>query len=88
MISRLCTIISRLFTACAALIAMAASSFAIRAVPENLGNGLDKLVESNLAVESGAPAPFNGFTTTAAQSYATIALTEAAAPSAMYHWLI
>jgi hypothetical protein len=33
--------------------------FAKRAVPENLSNGLDKLVESNLAIKAGAPANFN-----------------------------
>jgi hypothetical protein len=32
------------------------AALAKRAVPENLGNGLDKLVASNLAIKAGAPA--------------------------------
>jgi len=45
-------------------------------VPENLGNGLDKLVESNLAVKAGTPGNFGGFTTKEAASYAKIALVD------------
>src|SRR5437763_8383318 len=52
-------------------------AWAIRPVPDNLGNGLDKIVESNLAVKAGAPAPFNGFTTKEAASYASMALRDA-----------
>jgi hypothetical protein len=44
-----------------------------RAVPENLGNGLDKLVETNLAIKAGAPANFGGIATAQAGSYSKIA---------------
>jgi hypothetical protein len=36
-------------------ICLAAPAMAKRAVPENLGNGLDKLVETNLALKAGLP---------------------------------
>jgi hypothetical protein len=60
-----------------------------RPVPQNLGNGLDKLVESNLMQKGILPAPkaasgqtqsttaFNGYATKAAASYASRALIEA-----------
>lgn len=59
-------------------ICLAVPASAKRAVPENLGNGLDRLVESNLAVKAGAPANINGFATTQAASYATMALVDKA----------
>jgi hypothetical protein len=40
----------------AALFCLPLAASAKRAVPENLGNGLDKLVASNLAIKAGAPA--------------------------------
>lgn len=58
------------------LIGLAAPSFAKRPVPQNLSNGLDKLVESNLAVKAGVPPAFDGFTTRQAASYAKMALTD------------
>jgi hypothetical protein len=51
--------------------------FANKPVPANLGNGLDKLVESNLALKAGAPASFSGFATAQAASYARMALVDA-----------
>jgi hypothetical protein len=45
-----------------------------RPVPENLGNGLDKLVESNLAIKAGVPGNFDGFATKQAAAYAKMAL--------------
>src|SRR5436190_13857212 len=42
--------------ACVALVATAFSTFA-RPVPQNLGNGLDKLVESNLTLKGRLAAP-------------------------------
>lgn len=59
-----------------------------RPVPQNLGNGLDKLVESHLMQKGMLPAPkaangqtlsttaFNGYATKAAESYASRALVE------------
>ena len=43
-------------------------------MPENLSNGLDKLVQSNLLIKGGAPAPFDGFATKQAASIAKLAL--------------
>jgi hypothetical protein len=57
-------------------ILLATPASAKRAVPENLGNGLDMLVESNLATKAGAPANINGFATTQAASYAKMALVD------------
>ena len=54
------------------------AAFARRAVPENLGNGLDKLVESNLAIKAGAPATFNGFATAQAAMYGKMAIVDKA----------
>src|SRR4051812_12556625 len=45
-----------------------------RDVPENLSNGLEKLVESNVLIKGGAPAPFNGFATKQAANIAKLAL--------------
>jgi hypothetical protein len=56
------------------VIGLVAISASAKPVPDNLGNGLDKLVQSNLAIRAGAPAPFHGFTTKEAESYAKIAL--------------
>jgi hypothetical protein len=56
----------------------ASSALAKRAIPENLGNGLDKLVESNLAIKAGVPGNFNGFTSQVAAEYAAMALVDAA----------
>ena len=55
---------------------LAASAFGKKPVPQNLSNGLDKLVESNLAVKAGVPPAFDGFTTRQAASYAKMALTD------------
>src|SRR2546423_9030576 len=44
---------------CAILLALAASPVVARSVPGNLGNGLDKLVESNLVMK-GVMAPSPG----------------------------
>lgn len=53
---------------------VALPAFAKRAVPENLSNGLDKLVESNVLVKGGAPAVFDGFATRQAANIAKVAL--------------
>jgi subtilase family protein len=71
--------LGRLF--CAAFSVLIAISFAgqvlaKRAVPENLSNGLDKLVESNVLIKGGAPALFNGFATKQAANIAKLALTD------------
>jgi Subtilase family len=55
-------------------ISFASQGLAKRAVPENLSNGLDKLVESNVLIKGGAPAPFDGFATKQAASIAKLAL--------------
>jgi hypothetical protein len=55
-------------------ISFAGHSLAKRAVPENLANGLDKLVESNVLIKGGAPAPFDGFATKQAANLAKLAL--------------
>ena len=57
-------------------ICLAVPVSAKRAVPENLGNGLDKLVESNLATKAGAPANINGFATAQAATYGKMALVD------------
>src|SRR5207248_7455164 len=57
-------------------ICLAAPALAKRAVPENLGNGLDALVESNLAKKAGAAANVDGFATPQAASYAKMALVD------------
>ncbi|MFL6527256.1 MAG: hypothetical protein ACJ8IQ_04085, partial [Chthoniobacterales bacterium] len=77
MTSRRHTFPTRFLVCFAMLIAVASSSFALRAVPENLSNGLETIVASNLAVKAGVPAPFNGFTTKEAESYAKIAIVDA-----------
>ena len=55
------------------LSASLALSATARPVPQNLGNGLDKLVESNLLLKAGAPGAFGGFATEQAARAATIA---------------
>src|ERR1043166_885148 len=62
----------------ASIFCLPLAAFAKRAVPENLGNGLDKLVESNLAIKAGAPAPFNGFATAQAAMYGKMAIVDKA----------
>jgi hypothetical protein len=67
----------RLFQAAIPLlltISFALPALGKRAVPENLSNGLDKLVESNLLAKAGAPLPFNGFATKQAANIAKLAL--------------
>ena len=59
-------------------ISFAGQVLAKRAVPENVGNGLDKLIESNLAIKAGAPASFNGFATAQAAIYGKMAIVEKA----------
>lgn len=69
--------LGRFFRAALALlmaISFAGTALAKRAVPENLGNGLDKLVESNVLLSAGAPALFDGFATKQAASIAKHAL--------------
>ena len=61
-----------------AIVCLPLTAFAKRAVPENLGNGLDKLVESNLAIKAGSPAPFNGFATAQAAAYGKMAIVDKA----------
>src|ERR1700730_1020010 len=63
-----------IIAACAICLTRTAS--AKRAVPENLGNGLDALVESNLATKAGTVANFDGFATAQAASYAKMALVD------------
>src|SRR5687767_5810970 len=58
----------------ASAIFLALPASAKRAVPDNLGNGLDKLVESHLALKAGLPGNFDGFTTRQAAAYAKLAL--------------
>ncbi|HEX8076846.1 MAG TPA: hypothetical protein VF511_03445, partial [Chthoniobacterales bacterium] len=58
----------------AALLVSASAIYAINPVPENLSNGLDKLVESNVLIKGGAPAPFDGFATKQAANIAKLAL--------------
>ena len=62
----------------ASILCLPLAAFAKRAVPENLGNGLDKLVESNLAIKAGAPATFNGFATAQAAVYGKMAIVDTA----------
>ena len=62
----------------ASILCLPVAAFAKRAVPENLGNGLDKLVASNLAIKAGAPAPFNGFATAQAAMYGKMAIVDKA----------
>jgi hypothetical protein len=57
-------------------ICLAVPALAKRAVPDNLGNGLDKLVESNLAIMAGQPGNFDGFATKQAAAYAKLALSD------------
>ena len=69
--------LGRLFSAVFAFvfaISFAGQALAKRAVPENLSNGLDKLVESNVLIKGGAPAPFDGFATRQAANIAKLAL--------------
>jgi hypothetical protein len=49
-------------------------SASARPVPQNLGNGLEKLVESNLLLNAGAPGTFGGYATKQAANYASMAL--------------
>jgi hypothetical protein len=62
----------------ASLLCLPLAALARRAVPENLGNGLDKLVESNLAIKAGAPPAFNGFATAQAAMYGKMAIVDTA----------
>ncbi|HEX8489966.1 MAG TPA: hypothetical protein VF626_03010, partial [Chthoniobacterales bacterium] len=57
-------------------ICLAVPALAKRAVPDNLGNGLDKLVESNLAIKAGLPGNFDGFASRQAAAYAKLALSD------------
>ncbi|MEY2482497.1 MAG: hypothetical protein QOK24_1025 [Verrucomicrobiota bacterium] len=57
-------------------ICLTVPALAKRAVPENLGNGLDRLVESTLAIKAGGPANFDGFATKQAAAYAKMALSD------------
>jgi hypothetical protein len=57
----------------AVLSAFLSLSALARPVPQNLGNGLDKLVESNLLLKAGAPGAFGGYATSQAARYATLA---------------
>ncbi len=57
---------------------VSASAFAATPVPENVSNGLDKIIESELLLKAGAPAAFDGFATRAAADYAKMALKDAA----------
>src|SRR2546423_2527582 len=65
-----------------AIVALAGSrclafpALAKRDVPENLGNGLDKLVESNLAIKAGAAPIANGFSTAQAAIYDQMAIVD------------
>ncbi len=54
-----------------------ATALAVRPVPENLGNGLDKIVESDLLLKAGKTAAFRGFATEEAAGYAEAALVDA-----------
>jgi hypothetical protein len=58
-----------------AISALAISASA-RPIPQNLGSGLDKLVESHQLLNAGAPAAFAGEATKAAASYAPLAMKE------------
>jgi hypothetical protein len=57
-------------------LSLALAAMAKRAVPENLGNGLDKLVENNLAIKAGGAANFNGFASPEAAEYAAMAIVD------------
>jgi hypothetical protein len=76
--TRTSPLFSRVFGATVLLFVLAifftSPALAKRAIPENLSNGLDKLVESNLATKAGAPGNFDGFATQQAASYAKMAL--------------
>src|ERR1022692_4988183 len=68
-----------------ALFALLASSVFATDVPQNLGNGLDKLVASNLALKAQAKggrtsaiAQFNGYATEEAANTAAIAIADPA----------
>ncbi|QBB69670.1 hypothetical protein ELE36_04365 [Pseudolysobacter antarcticus] len=69
--------------ACASLAVFAAPVFAAQPVPQNLGNGLDKIVASNVAVAGlkgaalQAAAPYQGFVTEQAQSMDALAIKDA-----------
>lgn len=52
--------LTRAMLTLAIAISLAAPVLAKRVIPENLGNGLDKLVESNLAIKAGTPGNFDG----------------------------
>ena len=57
--------------------ALAATTLHAKPVPDNLGNGLNKLVESRLAIVSGAAvAAYDGFATQDAADAAALALTD------------
>jgi hypothetical protein len=64
------------FLALISLVINASSVFGARAVPENLGNGLEALVASNLALKAGSPGTFDGFASKQAASYAKMALVD------------
>lgn len=66
-IRRTLVILTPVFSAFLALSAPA------RPVPQNLGNGLDKLVESNQLLKTGAPGIFGGYATEQAARAATLA---------------
>ena len=59
-------------------LAVCASPLHAGQVPQNVGYGLDKLIESRLALARGEPGPFGGYTSEAAQQYAEQAITDAA----------
>jgi hypothetical protein len=62
----------------AILVTFITFSASARPVPQNLGNGLEKLVESNLLLNAGAPGTFGGYATKQAASYASMALIDKA----------
>ena len=61
-----------------AAVGLCLSSLSAKPVPDNLGYGLDKLVESNLALKAGGLAKgaglYNGYATPEAASYASMAI--------------
>ena len=70
-------VIYRKFLVVCCLLLLPVFAFAASRVPLNLGNGLDKLVESNLMLQAGAPALHSGHATSEAASYAEVAITDA-----------
>ena len=63
-------------TSAALCVGLIAASLQARPVPQNLAGGLEALVQSNLAVKSGAPkgALINGYATQQAANYADLAI--------------